>query len=94
MHLLPRYFEPSSFYSYKTGSTHFFSQTSWRLLEHLDINNTVGQVFFGSTYNVVTPAGYLNPNAIKSHNGYKEIYLAGGLTGLILYLILFLIYMN
>jgi len=86
-----RFLRPADFYAYSSGSTHLFSQISWRLFYYLDVNDTIIKMFFGSTYDIVTPAGYINPNAIKTHNGYKEIYIAGGLIGLGLYMAIFLL---
>lgn len=84
-----RFLQPADYYIYRSGSTHLFSQVSWRLFDHLDVNDTIIKVFFGSTYDIVTPAGYINPDAIKAHNGYKEIYIASGLIGLGLYMAIF-----
>ena len=71
------------------GTTHLAADLEFRLLEYLNLNNTLDKVLIGSTYNVVTPGGYLNPSAVLAHNSYKEIYLAGGLVGLAVYLLLF-----
>lgn len=61
----------------------------FRLFGYLDVNDTAGKVLFGSTYNIVVPSSYFNSHAILAHNGYKEMYLAGGLLQLGLYLTLF-----
>lgn len=65
-----------------------FIDLDFRLFSYLDVNDTISKILFGSTYDVVALGAY-NPNAIKSHNSYKEMYLAGGLTQLGLFAILF-----
>jgi hypothetical protein len=66
----------------------FMTDLDYRLFSNIDINNTVGKILFGSTYNVVVPSAYYNPEAILAHNAYKEIYISSGLVGLGLYLAL------
>ena len=61
----------------------------FRMFSYLGVNDTVAKVLFGSTYDVVTTGRNYNPNAILAHNSYKEMYLAGGLVHLSLFLILF-----
>lgn len=61
----------------------------YRLFSYIDMNDTVKKVLFGSTYDVVTTSTNYNPEGIVAHNSYKEMYLAGGLTQLGLYLFLF-----
>lgn len=58
----------------------------FRLTADLDVNDTVPKLLFGSTYNVVAPSRSLNAQAILAHNGYKEVFLAGGLVGLGLFM--------
>jgi len=87
---ISRFFKPSESSRIQYGETHLIGDLSWRLFEYLNINDTIPKLFFGSTYDIVTPAGYINPYAIKAHNGYKEIYIAGGLLGFGLYMILFI----
>lgn len=71
--------------------SYLLADLSFRLFAYIDTNNTFGSIMFGSTYNVVVPNAHFNPLAILAHNGFKEIYLAGGLVGLSLYIALFVI---
>jgi hypothetical protein len=61
----------------------------FRLFAYVDKNDTVGKILFGSTYDTATPGKNYNPTAIYAHNTYKEMYLAGGLVQLGLYILLF-----
>lgn len=63
----------------------------FRFFAYLDINNTFSKILFGTAYNKVTIGKQYNPNGKLCHNSYKEMYLAGGLTQLFLYLTMFLI---
>jgi len=72
-----------------TNQVYFFYNLRYRLFENLDINDTVVKIIFGSTYNVAVPTGFSSSSAILPHNGYKEIYLVGGLFTLGLYLLMF-----
>lgn len=54
----------------------------YRLFAYLERNNTTALTLFGDSYDTVVPTLYFNPDGILAHNGYKEMYLAGGLLGL------------
>lgn len=87
---IQRFRQPTALAGYSSTVTHLEGDVAWRLLEYWDLNDTAIKVLFGSTYDVVTPARYLHPSAILAHNGYKEMYLAGGLLGLGFFLALLL----
>lgn len=61
----------------------------FRFFAYLDRNDSLEKVLFGSTYSLVTPSAEYNPFGITPHNSYKEMYLAGGLLQLGLYLLMF-----
>ena len=96
--VLDTFLQPSSVrlpgVTYTQSLSHLESDLEFRLFSYLDVNDTPLKVLFGSSYNVVVPSGYYNPSAILAHNGYKELYLAGGLVGLGLYLVLLLVAAN
>ncbi len=72
-------------------STKLLRDLDFRLFAYLDMNDTISKILLGSGYNVVVPSSYYNPLGVLAHNGYKEIYLNGGLLGLALYGLLFVL---
>ncbi len=84
---------PPSFYLSGPGwlpqSSKLLRDLDFRLFAYLDLNDTPFKILFGSGYDMVVPSSYYNPLGILAHNGFKEIYLNGGLFGLGLYGLLF-----
>jgi len=72
-------------------SNRMLKDLDFRLFAYLNTNDTFEKILFGTAYNKVFTGTDHNPSGIKCHNGYKEMYLTGGLIQLFLYLTLFVI---
>jgi len=72
-------------------SNRMLKDLDFRLFSYLNTNDTFEKILFGTAYNKVFAGTDYNPSGIKPHNGYKELYLTGGVIRLFLYLTLFVI---
>jgi len=88
--ILRRAGEPVGSISLMTAPDNGFIEgnIAFRLFSGLDINNSIETMLFGSTYNAVTISRSLNEEALLAHNGYKEAFIAGGLVGIVLLLVI------